>query len=215
MSRCPFARAFASLRGISHFREHAQSGKLPLCRCRPRPYQGGNKHREFIRMKRSYLVAAALAAMATSVVAETTSLPLRKAGRWELTTSMDEGGKKHEQALTLCIDADMERNTAAASDVEHKSSCTKYEVKKDGDAVVVDATCKMNGRDVESRTEMRGDFQTVFEVKINSTTSGIDGARSISVPRTIVQQGKYIGEACGDLKAGEAMAPDGTKVMVQ
>ena len=26
---------------------------------------------------------------------------------------MDEGGKKHEQTLTICIDADMERNTAS------------------------------------------------------------------------------------------------------
>lgn len=167
-------------------------------------------------MHRSHLLPLmALAAMTTSVAAETASLPLRKAGRWELTTTMEEGGKKHEQALTLCIDADMERNTAAASDAEHKSSCTKYEIKKQGDAVVVDATCKMNGRDVESRTEMRGDFQAAFEVKINSTTSGTDGAQSISIPRTIVQHGKYLGEACGELKAGEAMAPDGTKVMVQ
>jgi hypothetical protein len=171
---------------------------------------------EFI-MHRSFVIAAlaALAATTAQVAAETASLPLRKAGRWELTTTMDEGGKKHEQSLTMCIDADMERNTAAASDAEHKSSCTKYEVKKAGDAIVVDATCSMNGRDVESRTEMRGDFQTTFEVKINSTTSGIDGAQSVSVPRTIVQHGKYLGEACGELKAGEAMAPDGTKVMVQ
>ena len=32
-------------------------------------------------------------------------LPLRKAGRWEQKTTMEEGGKKHEQTLTICIDA--------------------------------------------------------------------------------------------------------------
>lgn len=168
-------------------------------------------------MHRLFLIAAtaALASTTASIAADSVTLPLRKAGRWELTTTMDEGGKKHEQSLTMCVDADMERNTATASDAEHKSSCTKYEVKKDGDAVVVDATCNMNGRDVESRTEMRGDFQTTFDVKVNSTTSGIEGTQSISVPRTIVQHGKYLGESCDELKAGEAMAPDGTKVMVQ
>ena len=33
--------------------------------------------------------------------------------------------------------------------------------------------------------------------------------------QVIEQQGKYLGESCGDLKAGEAMGTDGTRVMVQ
>jgi uncharacterized membrane protein YkoI len=109
----------------------------------------------------------------------------------------------------------MERNTAAASDVEHRQSCSKYEVKKTGGGLVVDATCKMNGRDVDSHTEMSGDFQNAFEVKVDSTTSGIDGAKTIAIKRVITQQGKYLGESCGELKAGEAMGSDGSKIMVQ
>ncbi|MFA5899798.1 MAG: DUF3617 family protein [Hyphomicrobium sp.] len=147
--------------------------------------------------------------------AEETKLPLRKAGMWEQSTVMEEGGKKHEQKLTICIDADMERNTALASDAEHRRSCSKYEVKKEGDAVVVDATCNMNGRDVESRTQMSGDFQSDFMVKIDSTTSGVQDAQSVSIKRMIEQHGKYLGESCGELKAGEAMGTDGSKLLVQ
>ena len=73
----------------------------------------------------------------------------------------------------------------------------------------------MNGRDVESRTEMKGDFQTAFDVTINSTTSGIQDSQSVSVKRMIEQQGKFLGKSCGDLKAGEAMGTDGTRLMVQ
>jgi hypothetical protein len=98
---------------------------------------------------------------------------------------------------------------------EHKASCSKYEVKKDGEKVVIDAVCKMNGRDVESLTEMSGDFTNTFDVKISSTTSGIQDSQSISIKRVIEQKGKYLGESCGDLEAGEAMGSDGTKVMVQ
>ena len=36
-----------------------------------------------------------------------------------------------------------------------------------------------------------------------------------SVKRTITQDGKYMGESCGDLKAGEAMGSDGHKILVQ
>jgi hypothetical protein len=164
-----------------------------------------------------FLLAGALLALTSmgAATAGANELPLRKAGRWEQKTSMQEGGQKHEQTLTICIDADMERNTAQASDAEHKKSCSKYEVKKAGDTVIVESTCNMNKRDVESRTEMSGNFQDAFTVKIDSTTSGIQDSQTVSIKRVIVQQGKYLGESCGDLKAGEAMGSDGTKILVQ
>ncbi|MEI9899095.1 MAG: DUF3617 family protein [Hyphomicrobium sp.] len=102
-----------------------------------------------------------------------------------------------------------------ASAAEHQSHCSKYDVKKDGSSFIVEATCKMNGRDVESRTEMSGDFQKTFAVKISSTTSGIQDSQTVTIDRVIEQQGTYLGDSCGDLKAGEAMGADGSKVMVQ
>ena len=161
------------------------------------------------------LAAASVALQPAAAYAAGTDLPLRKAGRWEQKTSMEEGGKKHEQTLTICIEAEMERNTALASDAEHKKSCSKYEVRKVGDTVIVESNCNMNKRDVESPTEMSGDFQSAFNVKINSTTSGMQDSQSVSVKRVIEQQGKFLGESCGDLKAGEAMGTDGTRLMVQ
>ena len=159
--------------------------------------------------------AACLAVQAGVALAADPELPLRKAGKWEQKTVMEEGGKNHEQSMTICIDGDMERNTAINSAGEHKSQCSKYEVKKDGDKFVIDAVCKMNGRDVESLTEMSGDFQNAFDVKITSTTSGMQDSQSIVIKRVIEQKGKYLGESCGDLKAGEAMGTDGTRLMVQ
>ncbi len=156
-----------------------------------------------------------LAFAGATLLASETALPLRKAGKWEQKTTMEEGGKKHEQALTICIDADMERNTSLASVAEHKANCSKYDVKSTGSTVVVEATCKMNGRDVQSHTEMSGDFQKSFSVKISSTTSGVQDAQTISIARVIEQQGTFISDSCGDLQAGEAMGPDGKKVFVQ
>jgi hypothetical protein len=167
-------------------------------------------------MKTLSLAGSLLALVAGAAIAETvTELPLRKAGRWEMKTTWDEGNGPREQLVTMCVDGDMERNTAAASAAEHKQSCTKYAVGKTGDTFTVDATCRMNERDVTSHTEMSGDFKTTFKVKIDSTTSGVEGAQSVSVKRTIIQEGKFAGDACGDLKAGEAMGADGHKIMVQ
>lgn len=164
------------------------------------------------------IVMAGLAGLCAScgpVVAEEVRLPERKAGLWELHTVMDEGLGPKDQTLTLCVDADLERNTVAASGVEHTNQCSKYEVKRDGDKTVVDMSCQYASRHVISRTEMTGDFQSALLVKIESTTSGEHNGQSVAVKRTITQTGKYLGESCGDLAGGEAKGSDGTRVMVQ
>jgi hypothetical protein len=130
-------------------------------------------------------------------------------------TVMDEGNGPKEQVLTMCVDAEMEKNASAASRNDHKENCKKYEVGKSGDNIVIDAECVFNERNVTSHTEMSGDFAKSFQVKIDSTTSGSSGGQSVSVKRTITQTGTYKGEGCGDLKAGEARGSDGKKVLVQ
>jgi hypothetical protein len=142
-------------------------------------------------------------------------LPQRKAGYWEIKTVMDEGLGARDQTLTMCIDGDMERSTVAASKAEHLEKCSRYDVKKSGDVTTVVAKCVFEGRNVESRTEMSGNFTTAFKVKIDSTTSGSERGQSVSVKRTITQDGKYLGEDCGGLRAGEAMGTDGHKILVQ
>lgn len=144
------------------------------------------------------------------------SLPTRKGGLWELKTTMDEGGGPRDTTIRMCVEADMERNTVQATIIEHLESCKKYEVKR-GDVTTIDADCKFNGADVTSLTEMRGDFAKSFEVKIKSTTVPPMTTQGQSVPirRTIIQNGTYVAESCGDLQPGEAAAADGTKVMVQ
>lgn len=142
-------------------------------------------------------------------------LPERRAGLWELKTTMDEGLGPKDQTMKICIDADMERTTVQASNEEHAQQCSSYEVKREGDATIVDMSCKFASRFVKSRTEMTGDFQSSLNVKIESTTSGDHNGQSVSVKRTITQIGTYLGQSCGDLVGGEAIGPDGTKVLVQ
>lgn len=144
------------------------------------------------------------------------SLPTRKGGLWELKTTMDEGRGPREHLIRMCIEADMERNTVQANIIEHLESCKKYDVKR-GDVTTIDADCKFNGADVTSFTEMRGDFAKSFEVQIKSTTVPpmSTGGQTVPIKRTITQIGTYVGEACGDLKPGEAAGSDGKGYMVQ
>lgn len=167
------------------------------------------------------LPAAALLALgAVGQAAEPSlDLPLRKAGLWEVRTQTDEGSGARNQDLTMCIGEEMERSTVRSSGMEYRSNCAKYEVKKTSDGTTVDATCTFDQRHVTSHTELRGDFQTAFEVKISSSTTGSaprsQGGQPVNVQRTIVQVGKYLGSRCGGLQAGEAKTADGQVVSVQ
>jgi hypothetical protein len=159
--------------------------------------------------------AACWAATAPVAAEEALDLPLRKPGQWQLTTAMDEGKGPRQSVLTMCIEAEMEKKTVLASGAEHRANCSTYEVKKVNGTTIVDASCAYDQRTVTSHTEMSGDFQTAFTVKIESTTSGAARGQPVSVKRTILQEGKYVAQSCGDLQAGEAKDPEGRKVMVQ
>jgi Protein of unknown function (DUF3617) len=159
------------------------------------------------------LIVQALPAYADDAIQ---TLPTRKAGIWELKTTMDEGNGPRDQTIKMCIDAEMEKNTVAASIAEHKSSCETYKIGVSGGTTTVEGDCQFNKRKVVSTTTMTGDFKTTFDIKIESRTSDPkDNTQTIVVKRTITQSGKYLGESCGDLKSGEAEGPDGKKVMVQ
>lgn len=162
-----------------------------------------------------FVLALGVALACGPASADNVRLPERKAGLWELSTTMDEGLGPKDQTMKLCIDADMERNTVSASAEEHAKQCSKYNITRQGDSTVVDMSCQFASRHVTSRTEMSGDFKTTFLVKIESNTSGEHNSQSVNVKRTITQTGKYLGEACGDLVGGEAMGSDGSRILVQ
>jgi hypothetical protein len=146
-------------------------------------------------------------------------LPLRKAGLWAVHTETDEGKGMRSQDLSMCIGEAMERTAVQRSGAENRANCPKYDVKKTSEGTTVDAQCTYDDRKVTSRTELQGDFTTVFKVKVESTTSGnaprAQGGQPVNVHRIIRQEGKYVGESCGDLQAGEAKTASGATVTVQ
>jgi len=172
-------------------------------------------------MRSIALLFASLTAISAAVApaagdSSSSKLPERKAGLWEQKTVMDEGNGPRDQTMKICIGGDMEKTTVNASISDHKSNCASYDIGADGAVTVVKSDCLYNGRQVVSTTEMSGDFQSAFEIKINSTTSDPSAKeRSVVIKRTITQVGKYLAESCGELKPGEAEAPDGTRVLVQ
>lgn len=160
-------------------------------------------------------LALGLAIITLAMVARADTLPTRKAGLWELKTTMDQGNGPQESSLKICISSDMEQQTVEASMLEHRENCSRYEIKAEGDTTIVEGECVFNNTRVNSRTEMKGDFKTAFQVKIESTSVRQGAAQSMAVRRQITQLGTYLGESCENLSPGEAKGQDGMKVYVQ
>lgn len=166
------------------------------------------------RSKVVLVIAAALACLSAPSFAS--ELPQRQPGKWKLSTEMDEGRGPIKQTLTMCITEAMEKATIESSATEHKSNCSRYDIKKDGDMTVVEADCAYAVDKVTSRTEMSGDFKSSFAVKIESTTvTQPPSGKAMTRHRKINQTGEHLGTDCGDIKPGEAIAEDGSRVMVQ
>lgn len=162
------------------------------------------------------LVALGLYALPAFSEQAAGTLPERKAGLWELKTQMDEGNGPKDQAMKLCVDARMERNTVMGSVADHKANCSAYDIKTSGGNTIVDSDCVYNGRKVISTTNMSGDFKSNFAITIQSTTTDPKQTdQSVVVKRTITQLGKFVSDSCGDLKPGEAEGTDGTRMLVQ
>lgn len=170
-------------------------------------------------MSKSALSAAVLllsAVLNVPAIAADGELPQRQPGKWKLQTEMDEGRGPVKQVLTMCITEEMEKNTAAAAVSEHKSNCSRYDVRKEGEATIVDSECAYAVDKVTSRTEMTGDFKTSFAVKISTTTvTKPPMGKPLQRERKINQTGENLGADCGDIKPGEAVTEDGNRVMVQ
>jgi hypothetical protein len=140
------------------------------------------------------LLAVFALALPLPVSAADGGLPQRQPGKWKLSTEMDEGRGPIKQSLTMCITAEMEKATAD----------------------IVDAECAYAVDRVTSRTEMSGDFKKAFSVKIVSTTvTQPPAGKPVTRERKITQSGEHLGDDCGDIKPGEAVTEDGSRVMVQ
>lgn len=162
------------------------------------------------------LASAVYLAQPSPVSANEVELPKRQAGKWKLVTEMDEGRGPKAQTLTMCITDEMEASTVAAAKSAHQSNCGRYDIKREGDKTMVSSDCTYAVDKVTSTTEMSGDFKTAFSVKIATTTlTQPPSGNVIRRERTINQTGEYLGADCGDIKAGEAVADDGSRVMVQ
>lgn len=172
-------------------------------------------------MRKAYalvLSAAVLAAAGAPSSAEQVEFPSRKAGYWEIRMVDDAGSSMPAMAVHACIDAASDKAMMATGLSMTKDMCPKMDMKRDGNAIVIESECKVAGMTSASKTVMTGDFQSSYTVKITGSIDGmpqIAGGKKTPEKMAMTQTAKWLSDKCPDgVKAGDMQMPGGITVNV-
>lgn len=134
------------------------------------------------------------------------SLPKRKPGLWEQSISADGSAP---MVMKICLDAATDAQLSMAGAQASKDACSENKITRSGDGFTVNATCNMgSGGKVVSTGTIKGDFQSAYEVAVNSTTSGA------SVPQmnrasAVKISAKWVGACPEGMAPGDQQMPNG------
>ena len=158
------------------------------------------------------LVAAVLPIAAT---AQTLDLPPRKAGLWEITTSIEKPKGMPALAAQMCLDAATDREMMDYALRLTGGSCKSLTAKRQGQTFVIDADCKFGPTANKTRTVITGDFQSAYTVRTEGTMEGGPGAEKGPQPTLMTQTAKWKGADCTGMRPGDISMFGGIKLNVK
>jgi hypothetical protein len=151
--------------------------------------------------RRMSLIAFALACAQPATALD---LPARKPGLWEIKMAM-EGRNLPIPASQHCIDAETDKLMNAIGGSMQKEACTKQDVQKIGNTIVVDSVCKIGQGTTTSHGVVSGDFNSAYTVKVTSKREG--GPAVAGMPAdgtsTMTIDAKWLGPCAADQKPGD------------
>jgi hypothetical protein len=128
--------------------------------------------------------------------------PKRKSGLWETKVSMD--STKGMPAVQECVDEKTDDLMTTDMPGGEKLSCSKHEMRKEGDRIIIESVCKVNGSTAKSRTVFTGRFDSAYKADVKATYDPpMEGMREAST----VIEGKWLGPCKPGQKPGDVSIP--------
>ena len=148
-------------------------------------------------------VAVFAALLMTCVTASAASFdaPKRKSGLWEIKMSNAAAkGTTMQQCIDQSTDDLMKNNMAGME----KPSCSKNELRREGDKIVTESVCKFSGSTATTRAVFTGHFDAAYKADIKSTYEPpLHGMKE----STSVLDAKWLGACKPGQKAGDISMP--------
>ena len=155
---------------------------------------------------RRFGAAAAVLFLAGAMEVQADDFPNRKAGLWEVTSGAEDPGSA-DSATQQCVNASTERMVGLIMEPWSHLLCVRWEVRRAGDTMTADATCKV----LPDKPESGG---TIHAVTVHAVVTGnFDSAYTMTMTvqgqalpggtKTITTAAKWLGPCAAGQKPGD------------
>jgi Protein of unknown function (DUF3617) len=152
--------------------------------------------------------ATSLLVMAGALPALAAELPSRKAGLWEVKTSIE---NRSGPGITIqqCIDASTDQMMQSSAGPLAQAACSRRDVQKSGNTVTIDSTCTFAGKTATSHAVITGSFDSAYTMTVTSQSDALPGGKM-----TMTMTAKWLGPCAADQKPGDMILGNGVKMNI-
>jgi len=135
-------------------------------------------------------------------------LPARKAGLWEMETTLP-NPKTPKQVIRQCVDAATDQMMQSrAQSMGPSRECAKRDLQKSAGSITIDSTCTVGGKTRTSHVVITGSFDSSYTMTVTSQSEGAPEAKTITIAA------KWIGPCAADQKPGDMIMANGMKMNI-
>ena len=117
-----------------------------------------------------------------------------------------------DMTMQHCTDAGTDKEMSAAAAPVAKDMCSKQDIQKTATGYVTDSVCSYGGTTMTSHSEVSGDFNSAYSVKVTSHNDGAPAGAPRDTDMTL--QAKWLGACAADQKPGDIVMPGGFKMNI-
>ena len=162
-------------------------------------------------MMRRMMMATALL-VASAAAAHAAEIPTRKAGLWEL-KMLRAGSTTPEVTMQHCTDEATDKQMTANLSPMAKENCSKNDTTQTATGYVTESVCSFGGSTMTSRSEITGDFNSAYAMKVVSGTD--KPAPNMPAENTVTLQAKWLGPCAADQRPGDIVMPGGFRMNIK
>jgi hypothetical protein len=148
-----------------------------------------------------------VAAFAVSFVSPVSAAdaPMRKAGLWEVKTTIE--GQGRPVTVQQCIDAATDQMLQSSAGPFAAPLCTGRDVTKSDTGMTIDTHCSFNGKAANAHAVVSGSFDSAYVMTVTA-----EGGALPPVKMTI--EGKWLSACAAGQQAGDVIMANGVKVNI-
>lgn len=169
-------------------------------------------------MRRCLAYAALVPVLAIPIgvsPASAIDMPARKPGLWEL-KMVFESRNLPAQVMKQCTDAASDKVMNSNFGGAAQSSCSKQQVTKTANGMIVDSVCTFGGTTTTSHAVVTGSFDSAYTVSVNSTREGGRPASGmpITAATSMTIEAKWLGPCTAGQRPGDVTMANGMTMNV-